>query len=990
MFKKLKVLLLFLPVALHGQIYFPNNESTQVQTTKNQAFTNCKVYTGNGQLLENATILVSDGIIKAVGQNLSVPKNYLVEDLQGLSVYPSFIDIYSNFGISKPNSNYRNSPVYDLPAKGFYWNDNIKAHQQAVSLFNFDSERAESFLKNGFSTVVTHQRDGIVRGTGAAISLLLENSAKRILNPKSATFYSFDRSVAAIQSYPSSLMGSIALLRQFYNDAIWAKNNGIQDADLQAFNEQLSLPKIFEVRDHQSALRALKLHQEFGFQTIVKTSGTDYLILDDLKKTQSAVITSLAFPEAYDVSDANLANQIDFSDLLYWNQAPANAASLAKNNIPFAFTLADLKKTDEFRANVQKAILYGLSPDKALEALTTTPAKLVGLDSKMGSIAVGKQANFIVANGPLFTPETVWYETYTQGVPYVLADRKQIDIRGTYKLSMNNQEFTVKITGTTAAAQSEVTDLAGVKYNSKLSYSRDRLQLLLKPADSLTTNFNRLSANVVNAENIAGTAVLLDNKTVPFTLQKTAAAEKATPEKAPKPYEVLPARFPNGAYGLANKATKEDLLFKNATVWTNEKEGILVQTDVLVSNGKIKAVGKNLAAGTAKVIDATGKHLTSGIIDEHSHIAISSGVNEAGHNSSAEVSIQDVVDATDLNIYLNLSGGVTTSQLLHGSANPIGGKSAIIKLKWGENAANLLFPNQPGFIKFALGENVKQSNWGIQNPSRYPQSRMGVEQTFAYYFDKAVAYKKEWADYRASKSKGLAPRKDAELETLVEILDGKRFITCHSYVQSEILMLMNLAEKYNFRVNTFTHILEGYKVADEMKKHGAAASTFSDWWAYKFEVNDAIPYNGALMHKQGVLVGFNSDDAEMSRRLNQEAAKAVKYGGVSEEDAWKFVTLNPAKMLHIDDRVGSIKVGKDADLVLWSENPLSVYAKAEKTLIDGTIYFDREQAEKLRLQMHADKGKIFSQLLEEKNKGMITIPPKKTEPKHYHCDTLEP
>lgn len=978
------------PLALQAQIYFPNNESTQVQSSKNQAFTNCKVYIGTNQILENATILVANGVIKAVGQNVPIPANYVVENLQGMSVYPSFIDLFSNFGINKPNGSFRNGPVYDLPSKGYYWNDNIRAHQNAFSLFNFDSEKAESFLRNGFSTVVTHQRDGIARGAGTIVSLSLENPSKRIFNTKAATFYSFDRSAAAVQSYPTSLMGSIALLRQFYHDAAWAKNNSIQDADLQAFNDNASLPKIFEVRDHQSALRAIKLQQEFGYSAIIKTTGSDYLIVDELKKTQTPVIASLLFPEAYDVSDTNLANQIDFSDLLYWNQAPSNPATLAKNKIPFAFTLADLKKADDFKSAVQKAISYGLTVDQAIEALTVVPAKLLGIDNTVGSIAVGKHANFIVTNGPLFAPETIWFETYTQGMPFLINDRKQKDIRGTYKVQIENQEYNIKISGSSSAPQSEITDAAGVKFNSKISYSKDRLQLLIKPADSLATNFNRLTGNVIEVNQISGNATLLTGKTVPFAMQRIADAEKPTPEKAPKPYEVLAVRFPNGAYGLESRATKEDVLFVNATVWTNEKDGILTQTDVLVSNGKIKAIGKNLVAPTAKVIDATNKHLTSGIIDEHSHIAISSGVNEAGHNSSAEVSIQDVVDATDLNIYLNLSGGVTTSQLLHGSANPIGGKSAIIKLKWGENANNLLFPNQPGFIKFALGENVKQSNWGIQNPTRYPQSRMGVEQSFAFYFDKALAYKKEWSDYRNSKKKGIAPRKDEELESILEILEGKRFITCHSYVQSEILMLMNLAEKYNFRVNTFTHILEGYKVADEMRKHGAAASTFSDWWAYKFEVNDAIPYNGALMHKQGVLVGFNSDDAEMSRRLNQEAAKAVKYGGVSEEDAWKFVTLNPAKMLRIDDRVGSIKIGKDADLVLWSENPLSVYAKAEKTLVDGTIYFDREQSENQRKQMQVEKGKIFSQLLEEKNKGMITIPPKKTEPKHYHCDTLEP
>ena len=289
-----------------------------------------------------------------------------------------------------------------------------------------------------------------------------------------------------------------------------------------------------------------------------------------------------------------------------------------------------------------------------------------------------------------------------------------------------------------------------------------------------------------------------------------------------------------------------------------------------------------------------------------------SSINEGGHNSSAEVSIGDVVVANDINIYRNLAGGVTSIQILHGSANPIGGQSAIIKLKWGESANNLLNPNAKPFIKFALGENVKQSNWG--SFSRFPQTRMGVEQVYLDYFTRAKAYDDK-------KKSGVAYRKDLEMEVLAQIINKERFISCHSYVQSEINMLMKVAEQFNFNINTFTHILEGYKVADKMLEHGVGASTFSDWWAYKFEVNDAIPYNAAILHEVGVVTAINSDDAEMSRRLNQEAAKTMKYGGVSEEEAWKMVTLNPAKLLQIDDRVGSVKVGKDADLVLWNGHP---------------------------------------------------------------------
>jgi imidazolonepropionase-like amidohydrolase len=406
-------------------------------------------------------------------------------------------------------------------------------------------------------------------------------------------------------------------------------------------------------------------------------------------------------------------------------------------------------------------------------------------------------------------------------------------------------------------------------------------------------------------------------------------------------------------------------LIKNATVWTSEKEGILQQTDVLVKNGKIAKVGKNLSDANAKIIDGTGKHLTAGIIDEHSHIA-SASTNEGGQSVTSEVRIQDNINPDDIDIYRQLSGGVTTSHILHGSANTIGGQTQLIKLRWGADDAGLLFKGADPFIKFALGENVKRTS-SSQGNNRYPDTRMGVEQVLNDAFARAKAYE-------AALAQNPATRRDLELDALVEIMNKKRFITCHSYVQSEITATMRVAEKYGFKINTFTHILEGYKVADKMKAHGVAASTFSDWWAYKVEVTDAIPYNAAIMTKVGLNVAINSDDAEMARRLNQEAAKSVKYGGLSEEEALKMVTINPAKMLHIDSKVGSIKAGKDADLVVWSDNPLSIYAKAEKTMVDGIIYFDREKDAQMRKQVQAERSRLVAKMAGEKRAGRPTVP----------------
>lgn len=360
------------------------------------------------------------------------------------------------------------------------------------------------------------------------------------------------------------------------------------------------------------------------------------------------------------------------------------------------------------------------------------------------------------------------------------------------------------------------------------------------------------------------------------------------------------------------------------------------------------------------MIDATGKHVTAGIIDEHSHIAAMS-INEGAQSVTSEVRIADNLNPEDINIYRQLSGGVTSSHILHGSANTIGGQTQLIKLRWGVDDEALKFKGADPFIKFALGENVKRTTSMANN--RFPDTRMGVEEVLNDAFTRAKDYEREM------KADPKTTRRNLELDALVEILNKKRFITCHSYVQSEITAAMRIGDKYGFTFNTFTHILEGYKVADKMKAHGSNASTFSDWWAYKTEVQDAIAYNAAIMYKVGLNVCINSDDAEMARRLNQEAGKTVKYGGVPEEDALKMVTLNPAKALHVDNKVGSIKAGKDADLVIWSDHPLSIYAKSEKTIVDGIVYFDREKDLEQRRKTTAERTRLINKLQAEKRSG---------------------
>ncbi len=407
------------------------------------------------------------------------------------------------------------------------------------------------------------------------------------------------------------------------------------------------------------------------------------------------------------------------------------------------------------------------------------------------------------------------------------------------------------------------------------------------------------------------------------------------------------------------------ILIQNATILT-VSHGIIENGSILIKDGKIAEVGSSIKAPTgARLIDATGQFVMPGIIDCHSHIAIEGGVNEGSVSVSSIANIAEVLDSDDVGIYRDLAGGVTTANILHGSANSIGGQTIVIKLRWGQPAAKLPFEGALPGIKFALGENPKRSNFSIPGqPKRYPATRMGVEETIRGAFTEARDYKNSWEAYRKRISGGeknaLPPRRDLRLEPLVEVLNGKRYVHAHCYREDEILMLLRVAKEFGFKVRTFQHVLEGYKVADELAAAGAGASTFSDWWAYKVEAYDAIPYNAAMMTKRGVVVSVNSDDAAEATHLNQEAAKSMKFGGLTHDEALKLVTINPAMQLGIDKRVGSIDVGKDADLVIYNHDPLSAYAVAQKTIIDGRVLFDRDKDIAGRATLEKEKQDLLA------------------------------
>lgn len=733
---------------------------------------------------------------------------------------------------------------------------------------------------------------------------------------------------------------------------------------LLAWNNNLSLPLIFEANDKWNDLRADKIGDEFGVQFILKAGGNEYERMAEMKNTQAAFIVPVNFPKAIDVEDPNEVRFVSLATLKEWEMAPYNPAAFEKAGIKFCLTASDVKDLKLFMAQVRKAIDYGLSEQEALRSLTSTPATLVNMYNEIGSLENGKWANFLITNGPLFQEKTVLLQNWIQGEKYELNQDLDAEVKGVYALSLVGENITknflVEVKNNKSARLLQ-------KDSLPIKFSFDGKQVSLIFGETKKDKNNYRLSGISYGENWNGVGVDSSGQKYLWT----ASFERSTAEIPDTTLNKLAATmgtltYPNGSYGFKEMPKPENILFTHATVWTNEQEGVLTDADVWIKDGKIMAVGKNIKAPNATIINATGKHITPGIIDEHSHIATAS-INEGGQSVTSEVRIGDNLYPDDIDIYRQLSGGVTTSHILHGSANTIGGQTQLIKLRWGANDEALKFKGADGFIKFALGENVKRT--GSRNNNRFPDTRMGVQQVQLDAFTRAKEYE---AALQGPNAKYV--RRDLELEALVEIMNHKRFITCHSYVQSEIIETMRIAEQFGFTVNTFTHILEGYKVADKMKAHGANASTFSDWWAYKLEVQDAIPFNAGIMHKVGLNVAINSDDAEMARRLNQEAAKVVKYCGISEQDALKMVTLNPAKMLHIDKQVGSLKPGKDADIVLWSHNPLSIYARAEKTVVDGIVYFDRARDLQLRAEIAKERNRLIQKMLNEKKKGGSTSP----------------
>jgi imidazolonepropionase-like amidohydrolase len=969
---------------------------------------NATILVSPTKTIEDASLLIQGSTIIEIGQKIKIPEGTIIIDCKGKYILPAFIESFSNIGLPPVDnqSSSQRKPIEYSNLTATYWNEAIHPEFNASNYYEIDSKQNDQLIQMGFGLAVSHLQNGIARGNGVLVSLGSQQIENQIIKTDPASFFSFEPGNSR-NPYPSSQVGAIALLRQTFYDLEWYTKTkpSERNLSLDALQSQVKSPMIFQAEDKWEVLRISKIGKEFNYPFIFMGTGTEYGIIPQLSQLNNKLIIPINFPLAYDVADPYIIKQIPLKDLKEWELAPSNPYLLKQAKINFSISSYGISNPNTFWDNLRKAIERGLHPSDALQALTIEPAKNFGIDRDYGTLEKGKKATFMIYNHNPFVEKAILTESWILGKQTILEKIDHLDITGKYNILITGKKYPLEITGEGDKLQAKITSYKHIvseknKSNSDTLYPETKIKLI---GNNLTLQFNLDDDNWKGSVNLhakvnaklgifEGDGMLPDGQWVKWTAIRNTKGELKPKEKQIAKIDTSfhpSVWYPNMAFGFDTIAQQRNLVIRNITIWTNEKEGIIPNATVVCENGKITYVGtgKPPFPKNALVIDGTGKHLTCGIIDEHSHIALSKGVNEGTQAVTAEVNMGDVINPEDINIYRQLAGGVTAAQLLHGSANPIGGQSALIKLKWSHPADDFLIPNAPKFIKFALGENVKQSNWGYYS-QRFPQTRMGVEQVFYDAFNRADIYQ-EILKKHAKHAKSDTPRKDLELEAMVEILNGERHITCHSYVQSEINMLLHLADSIGIKINTFTHILEGYKVADKMAKYGSAGSTFSDWWAYKYEVNDAIPYNAKIMSDMGVLVGLNSDDAEMGRRLNQEAAKMVKYGGMSEIEAWKLVTLNPAIMLHLDNRMGSIVAGKDADIVIWSTNPLSIEAKVEYTIIDGEILYDAVEEKEMIEKNQKEKARIISKMLESNNKGGDKKPFVKKRRKLYHCDTLE-
>ncbi len=988
------VFMLWLPIAARGQgdVAAQPTVGLRDNRPRDYALQHATVFVEPGRAIEDATVLIEGSSITAVGNNVEVPAGFMEIDCAGKQIYAGLIDAWSEVDVALPES------------EAGYWNSNVTPQRRAASAAVLSAGDAEKLRSQGITVRLVAPRGGIVKGTSSVVLLGDESRGdpKAAALLKEKAWHHLQLSVPRGErraSYPNSPMGAVALLRQSMYDALWYRDawktyRADSKLPLPDTNVALDLLSqavvddvfVIDAPNERMAERAGAIADEFSLQMIIRGSGREYRQLDQITALNRPILVPVNFPKPPEVTTAQQARDTTLQELMHWDLAPENPARLVSAGASICLTTDGLEDPSEFLTQVRKAVARGLDANQALAALTTVPARLLQIDRQVGRVQAGMLANLVITDADLLAAETKILETWVAGQQFVVTpdlDATRGRWIGRWKCQSPSFAFVIdliskedKLTGTAQANQESEQSVA----LSSIVPQRDQLtaNILLHEIDasfpkgvsrlllrfvagageperwtSITLPDGRVQKMDISAVETATEADDKVDDEVPQESQAAAASDESddqsedeSDEESEQEQEFEPTimLFPLGGYGLQRPiAQQPTVMFRGATIWTCSEAGVLEQADILIRDGLIAEIGIGLKVpADCQIIDARRKHITPGLIDCHSHIATDGGINESGQAVTAEVRIGDFIDNSDISIYRQLAGGTTTANILHGSANPIGGQNQVIKFRWGETMDGMRMTEAPAGIKFALGENVKR------NPSRYPNTRMGVEQIIRDQLLAAREYQTKWKRWRDGRRDSLPPRRDLQLDAIMEIQNGERWIHCHSYRQDEIIATLDVLEEFGIQIGTLQHILEGYKVADRMARHGAMGSSFSDWWAYKFEVFDAIPYNGALMHDQGIVVSFNSDSAELGRRLNTEAAKATKYGGVTEAEALKFVTLNPAKQLRIDRYVGSLEVGKQADLVLWSDHPLSTMSRCEQTWIDGRSYFSIETDQQMR------------------------------------------
>lgn len=962
-------------------------EGLRENSPRLHAIVGARLVLGPKTQIDNGTIILKDGIIVAVGAKLATPAGAKLWNLEGRTVYAGFIDMASSLGLPPALQAATPSASRTLPSPPVARNlngralahDNARVHpeQDVANQIELKADEIKAVRELGFTSVLAVPSAGIFRGQSALLNLNGSDTAKNaMIRSHVAQHIANELDPSSRGTYPSSLMGVIAQVRQTLYDAQWYQraNDAKFHQERPQVNDSLaaltSVVKgqqtvMYAADNEQAYQRIAKIRDEFKLRMILQGNGLEYRRLDHLKVAAMPVVVPLSFPNPPEVDHPDMALDTSLEALQHWEQAPSNLAMMQKSGVEFAITSAGLKDPKkDFWPNLRLAVRRGLSADQALASLTTIPAKLLGEEKRLGTIAVGQMANLVIASGDLFADDKANIElSFVDGKAFTTEFYNRFDVRGDWTVSLGGKTQTWNVGGSLAKPSLNVD---GVVVELTLRENQLLARYIDKDGEHAVIAEGRGNHLYGSMQDIHGNVSVWN-----AIRSKAFVATKDTTNKTEASPPTWQTSYPAGPFAFSISKASRLVLLKNATIWTSAAAGKLEHADMLVKDGKISAVGPSLnAPANAEIIDLSGKHLSPGIIDAHSHTAMMQGVNEGTSSITAEVRVGDIIDASSINIYRQLAGGLTTANVLHGSANTIGGQNQVIKMRWGQDAEGLKLEGAFPGIKFALGENVKQSN-GMQASVRYPQTRMGVEQILRSAFLAARAYKEERDAWRKSPSTRIEPRRDLQMDTLLELLERKRMIHIHSYRQDEILMFARFAQEFNLLVGTFQHVMEGYKVADAIASLGAGASTFSDWWGYKIEVADAVPFNGALMHQVGVVTSFNSDSDELARHLNTEAAKAVKYGGLSETEAFKFVTINPAKQLKIDARTGSLEVGKDADFVIWNASPLSNFSRAEQTWIEGRPYFDLASDQRLRREASDERQRIIAKVIAAKTTATL-------------------